>query len=102
MNKADFISKLAVEMNISQQQSRKFMNAFQVVNTIYQYAESNNARNSYSNFFSKILHHDVIVLLFISFLFKFFDSSADACLLSVFESNDKCVFEFWCYLPFSS
>jgi len=43
------------------------MNAFQVVNTIYQYAESNNARNSYSNFFSKILHHDVIVLLFISF-----------------------------------
>ena len=80
----------------------KHMNAFQVVNTIYQYAESNNARNSYSNFFSKILHHDVIVLLFISFLFKFFDSSADACLLSVFESNDKCVFEFWCYLPFSS
>ena len=35
MNKADFISKLAVEMNISQQQqqqqqSRQFMKAFQV------------------------------------------------------------------------
>ena len=37
MNKADFISKLAVEMNISQQQqqqqSRQFMKAFQVVLT---------------------------------------------------------------------
>ena len=33
MNKADFISKLAVEMNISQQQSREFMKAFQVVLT---------------------------------------------------------------------
>lgn len=33
MNKADFISKLAVEMNISQQQSREFVKAFQVVLT---------------------------------------------------------------------
>ena len=33
MNKADFISKLAVEMNTSQQQSREFMKAFQVVLT---------------------------------------------------------------------
>lgn len=33
MNKADFISKLAVEMNISQQQSRQFVKAFQVVLT---------------------------------------------------------------------
>lgn len=33
MNKADFVYKLAVEMNISQQQSRDFLNAFQVVLT---------------------------------------------------------------------
>ena len=33
MNKADFISKLAVEMNISQLQSRQFLKAFQVVLT---------------------------------------------------------------------
>lgn len=33
MNKADFVSKLAVEMKISQQQSREFITAFQVVLT---------------------------------------------------------------------